>query len=136
MKNTKRRRSFKTIVQDSSETSFVCEHCHRQISTRAPGTHHRNHCPLCLRGLHVDIRTGDRLSACRGIMEPITVWVKSDGEWAIVHRCQKCGVIRTNRIAGDDNELLLISLALRPLAQPAFPLDSVSIAGAIETRER
>jgi hypothetical protein len=68
-------------------------------------------------------------------MEPITVWVKSDGEWAIVHRCRKCGIIRTNRIAGDDNELMLISLALRPLAQPAFPLDSVSIAEAMETRD-
>jgi hypothetical protein len=135
MKNSKMRRGTHTMVQGSPETSFVCEHCHRLISTTAPGTHHRNHCPLCLCGLHVDIRTGDRLSACRGVMEPITVWVKSNGEWAIVHRCQKCGVIRTNRIAGDDNELLLISLALRPLAQPPFPLDSVSIAGAIETRE-
>jgi ribosome biogenesis GTPase / thiamine phosphate phosphatase len=27
-----------------------------------------------------------------------------------------------NRIAGDDNELLLVSLALRPLARPPFPL--------------
>jgi len=68
-------------------------------------------------------------------MEPITVWVKSDGEWAIVHRCRKCGVLRTNRIAGDDNELLLISLALKPIAQPAFPLDGVSIAEGIETRD-
>ena len=68
-------------------------------------------------------------------MEQITVWLKSNGEWAIVHRCRKCGVICTNRIAGDDSELLLISLALKPLAQPAFPLDGVSIAEAIETRD-
>ena len=113
------------MLQDKPETIFTCKHCNRQISTKAPGTQHRNHCPLCLWGLHVDIRTGDRLSACRGIMEPITVWVKSEGEWAIVHRCRKCGTLRSNRIAGDDNELLLISLALRPIAQPPFPLDSV-----------
>jgi len=56
-------------------------------------------------------------------MEPIPVWVKSGGEWSLVHRCSGCGALRVNRIAGDDNELLLLSLALRPIAQPAFPLD-------------
>ena len=56
-------------------------------------------------------------------MEPIALWVRRDGEWAIVHRCQECGVIRANRITGDDNELALISLAVRPLARPPFPLD-------------
>jgi len=58
-------------------------------------------------------------------MEPISVWVKPDGEWSIVHRCVKCGALRVNRIAGDDNEVLLLSLALRPIARPAFPLDKV-----------
>ena len=58
-------------------------------------------------------------------MEPIAVWVKEDGEWSIVHRCVTCGALRLNRIAGDDNEVLLLSLALRPIARPAFPLDKV-----------
>ena len=56
-------------------------------------------------------------------MEPIAVWVKGGREWAIVHRCRRCGMIRSNRIAGDDNELLLMSMALRPLAEPPFSLD-------------
>ena len=56
-------------------------------------------------------------------MEPIAVWVRRDGEWAVVHRCRGCGWLRVNRIAGDDNELVLMSLALKPLARPAFPLD-------------
>jgi ribosome biogenesis GTPase len=56
-------------------------------------------------------------------MEPIAVWVRPNGEWAIVHRCRKCGAVRTNRVAGDDNELALMSLAVRPLARPPFPLD-------------
>ena len=34
-------------------------------------------------------------------------------------------MIRMNRIAGDDNEVLLVSMALRPLARPAFPLDRI-----------
>ena len=33
---------------------------------------------------------------------------------------------RINRIAGDDNELALMSLAVRPLASPPFPLDRLS----------
>jgi hypothetical protein len=45
------------------------------------------------------------------------------GEWAIIHRCTACGALKTNRIAGDDSERTLLALALRPLANPAFPLD-------------
>ena len=89
----------------------------------APGTEHRNHCPLCLWSRHVDMRLGDRRSGCRGLMEPIALWVRRGGEWAIVHRCDECGILRANRIAGDDDALVLMSLAVRPLAQPPFPLD-------------
>jgi hypothetical protein len=103
---------------------FVCAHCRRLApNAAAAGTQHRNHCPWCLWALHVDIRTGDRLSGCRGEMEPIAVWVRAGGEWAIVHLCRKCGKLATNRIAGDDNPMLLMSLAVRPLARPPFPLD-------------
>ena len=31
-------------------------------------------------------------------------------------KCKKCGKINTNRIAADDNPLLLMSMAVRPLA--------------------
>lgn len=57
-------------------------------------------------------------------MEPISIATKADGEWSIVHRCVGCGQLRTNRIAGDDDELALLGLALRPMNTPAFPLDS------------
>lgn len=73
----------------------------------------------------MDHKTGDRRSLCRSPMEPISVWAKANGEWALVHRCGACGAVRTNRIAGDDSEILLLTLALRPLAQPAFPLEGV-----------
>jgi hypothetical protein len=62
-------------------------------------------------------------------MEPIGLWVRHGGEWAVIHRCQSCGALRTNRVAGDDAELALISLAVRPLAQPPFPLDTVAVPG-------
>ena len=103
-------------------TAFLCTHCDRAIPGTAPGTAHRNHCPHCLWSLHVDLRTGDRRSACRGPMEPVAIHTRPDGEWAILHRCQRCGFIRMNRIAGDDIGLLLVSLSLRPLARPPFHL--------------
>ncbi len=55
-------------------------------------------------------------------MEPIAVSVRGDGEWVLVHRCGGCGELDLNRIAGDDNPLLLTRLAVKPLAQPPFPL--------------
>ncbi|MFC1452936.1 RNHCP domain-containing protein [Verrucomicrobiota bacterium] len=102
--------------------AFQCEHCGEVVSGTAPGTENRNHCPRCLWSLHVDLQVGDRRSGCRGLMEPISVWVMGNGEWRIVHRCRKCGMMRANRVAGDDNELLLMSMATRPLARPPFPL--------------
>ncbi len=58
-------------------------------------------------------------------MAPAGVEVRSDGEWAIIHRCTGCGALKTNRIAGDDSALALLGLALRPLASPPFPLDGI-----------
>jgi hypothetical protein len=49
----------------------------------------------------------------------------------LIHRCRDCGLLRANRIAGDDNELILVSLAVQALARPAFPLETV--AGALES---
>ncbi len=62
-------------------------------------------------------------------MAPIGIEVRADGEWAIIHRCTRCRAIRTNRIAGDDQELALLQLALRPLANPPFPLDHLPVEG-------
>ena len=56
-------------------------------------------------------------------MEPIAVCVRADGEWVLVHRCGGCDTVHLNRIAGDDNPLTLMHLAVRPLARPPFPLE-------------
>jgi RNHCP domain len=105
------------------ERDFVCRHCRRPVSAESFGTRHRNHCPHCLWSLHLDNSPGDRASACTGEMEPIGIWVRTDGEWAVIHRCRTCGTLRTNRVAGDDSAWAMMSLAARPLAQPPFPLD-------------
>jgi len=99
---------------------FICQNCGVGISVPPQGTMNRNHCPNCLFSKHVDHRVGDRLAVCRGLMEPIGIWVKDGGEWAIIHRCAKCGVIRSNRIAGDDDTDKLFALAAKPLRERSF----------------
>jgi RNHCP domain len=54
-------------------------------------------------------------------MEPIAVAVRGDGEWQLVHRCAGCDAVHLNRIAGDDNPVLLTQLAVRPARAAAFP---------------
>lgn len=102
------------------------------VSGDALGTRHRNHCPSCLWSQHVDATTGDRRSDCGDAMEPIAIWVQPRGEWSIVHRCGGCGELRSNRIAGDDNEFALASLAARAVARPAFPLEPLGRKGSDE----
>ena len=108
--------------------AFICEHCGEVVTPDAGGTAHRNHCPHCLWSVHLDDRPGDRKAHCRTPMEPVGIWVRRGGEWALLHRCMRCGSIHANRIAGDDSELALISLAVRALAQPPFPLDGLTLA--------
>lgn len=87
------------------------------------GSEHRNHCPNCLHSVHLDVDPGDRQADCGALMEPIAVWVRKGGEWALVHRCRLCGTLSSNRILADDNELMLVSIAAKPLSNPAFPLE-------------
>jgi hypothetical protein len=97
------------------------------VSLDAPGTNHRNHCPSCLWSCHLDHDSpGDRAAECGSSMEPIAITVRGDGEWILIHRCLACHEIHLNRIAGDDNPLLLLRIAVRPLAAPPFPLERLS----------
>ena len=73
----------------------------------------------------MDIEPGDRESDCGGIMEPIAVWVRKNGEWAIIHRCRRCGQLSSNRIAADDNPMKLMSIAMKPISLPPFPLEKI-----------
>jgi hypothetical protein len=59
-------------------------------------------------------------------MEPIAIAVRGRGEWAVIHRCTGCGELKANRSAGDDSPLLLLRLAVKPLALSPFPLDRLA----------
>ena len=91
--------------------AFLCAHCGTTVPGAAIGTSQRNHCPHCLHSLHVDVVVGDRRNLCGGIMEPITLWVRHGNEVALLHRCRRCGFIRSNRIAGDDDRMALQNLS-------------------------
>lgn len=102
--------------------TFTCKVCGALVTPEDAGSRHRNHCPQCLCSIHVDNEPGDRASLCKGVMDPIGVWVRKNGEWAVIHRCRSCGELCSNRIAADDNPILLMSIAMKPLAAPPFPL--------------
>lgn len=101
------------IIISDAEWSFICINCGITVTVSAAGTLHRNHCPYCLWSRHVDLKTGDRLSVCRGRMKPVSI-CETKGEWSLIHRCEKCGTLRVNRISGDDNtdEIMKILKAL------------------------
>jgi RNHCP domain len=110
-----------------SPGTFRCRNCGLDVAMQAPGTAHRNHCPHCLWSRHVDDVPGDRAAGCDAAMEPVGISSRRDGEWAVVHSCRGCRTVHLNRIAGDDNPLMLMQLAVRPLATPPFPLDRLGV---------
>ena len=93
------------------DEEFICDNCGRTVSKL--GYSCRNHCPKCLYSKHVDKNPGDREEECKGLLEPIGVELDSKKGYVIIFRCQKCGAIRRNKAAKDDNIDLLISLTAR-----------------------
>ena len=118
--------------------SFTCSVCGRPVAAEGTGVNHRNHCPNCLSSLHLDNEVGDREADCGGIMDAVAVWVRKNGEWAIIHRCRRCGKLSSNCTAADDNPMKLMSIALKPLCQPPFPIERIEeltklLAGEVTT---
>ncbi len=97
------------------DEEFICEKCQKKVPKL--GYTCRNHCPYCLYSKHVDINPGDRKEICHGMLEPIGVKIDSKKGYIIVFRCQKCGKIRNNKAAQDDNKELLIRLSGNPIEE-------------------
>ncbi len=126
--------SRKQLIENNNGESFLCHSCGQPVPPLEGGGNNRNHCPHCLSSVHVDILTGDRKCRCRGVMEAIALWVGGKGEGSLIHRCGKCGFLRVNRIAQDDNELMLFMLAAAPLSQ--LPFRSKDALGSLKERCR
>lgn len=93
------------------DEEFICENCHTNV--KKLGYSCRNHCPNCLFSKHVDINPGDRLENCHGILEPIGIEINNKKGYVIVFKCKKCGKIRKNKAAEDDNMDLIIKLSAK-----------------------
>ncbi|MDO4920670.1 MAG: RNHCP domain-containing protein [Phascolarctobacterium sp.] len=114
---------------------FTCKICGRLVVPGGAGSDHRNHCPNCLSSVHVDEKPGDRASDCHGIMEPIAVWVRKSGEWAIIHHCRICGKLSSNRIAADDNPMKLMAIVMRPYGSETISRINVrNMTASMETQ--
>lgn len=99
---------FKEIDEE-----FICENCGKKVSKL--GYSCRNHCPYCLHSKHLDINPGDRQEECHGIMEPVSAEVSSKKGYVIIFKCKKCGAIRKNKAAEDDNTDLIIELTSKQI---------------------
>ena len=70
------------------DEKFICDNCHN----------------------NVDIFPGDRENECKGLLKPIGI-EKFKDTYKIIYKCQKCGEIKKNIMAKDDNFELIIELS-------------------------
>lgn len=111
-------------ISADTERSFICINCGISVTGSVSGTAHRNHCPYCLWSRHVDLKTGDRLAVCKGSMAPLSI-CETKGELSLIHRCEKCGTLRINRIAGDDNNLEMMKILMRLKTSVPFACEAI-----------
>ncbi|TSA45926.1 RNHCP domain-containing protein [bacterium] len=85
---------------------FECGNCGRAVK----GDGYTNHCPVCLWSRHVDQNPGDRKETCGGLMKPVGLEINGS-EYTIIHKCQKCGAIKKNKSAMQDNFAEILKLS-------------------------
>lgn len=96
-----------------NDDGFVCAGCGRTVAPL--GYTSRNHCPYCLTSLHLDVNPGDRASECGGVMRAVKTEPDAKKGFIIIHKCTKCGALRRNKAAKDDERELLIRLTAAEL---------------------
>lgn len=84
--------------------------------------HDWEHCPNCLSSVHEE--TEENIE-CGGTLEPVSIWVKPDGNWEIIQRCNWCGEFRTTSLSPDDSPIKALSVASIPLSCPPFPIEKM-----------
>jgi hypothetical protein len=98
------------------DEGFTCVHCGEEVGPL--GFTDRDHCPFCLRSLHVDVVPGDRAQGCGGIFDPVGGEMVG-GEPVLFYLCRKCG--QSHRVKAitrgdqpDDWEMVVQTLAEEP----------------------
>ena len=101
----------KFVMKDEA---FVCEVCKSKVPPLKVTS--RDHCPHCLYSKHVDNCPGDRQCNCNGLLKPVGLKKYKD-TYKIIFKCQKCGVVKKNIIARDDDINKIIELSSIPLQE-------------------
>ena len=83
------------------DESFICEVCGNNVEKLNYTA--RDHCNHCLSSKHLDINPGDRKANCGGVLVPISVEKGNKDKYKIVYKCNKCGEVKRNVMAVDDN---------------------------------
>ena len=78
---------------------FHCPACGFEPAENVPEREYA-HCPRCLTAIHEADSEGYE---CGGKLQPVSIWVKPD----------------------EDDPVLLLSIAGRPLSMPPFPLEKI-----------
>lgn len=95
------------------DEEFICHSCGEKVPQL--GYTCRNHCPSCLHSKHVDVNPGDRAQKCHGDLVPVSVELSNKKGYVIIYKCAKCGQIRKNKAAEDDNMDLIIELTSKQI---------------------
>ncbi len=66
---------------------FECVHCKREVPYYQSKI--RDHCPFCLRSVHVDKTPGDRAADCGALLEPVSFFIEG-ADIYIEYQCGKC----------------------------------------------
>ena len=118
-KNQGRKQKVARSPRSEADQAFKCGHCRQFIGAPISGGRQRNHCPNCLYSKHVDGKMpGDRKATCHALMKPVGLHTRRNGEEVLIHECLGCGKRDPNRIAADDNPVLLLEI---PLIDPDDP---------------
>ena len=100
---------METKLFTKNDNSFICEHCGKEVQPLKYTS--RNHCPYCIRSIHVDDIPGDRANECQGIMNPIDVEYTQNKGFVITFKCSKCGEVKKNKMATDDDYDEILNIA-------------------------
>ncbi|QYA92962.1 RNHCP domain-containing protein [Streptomyces anulatus] len=117
-------RTLSSTPRTALHSAFSCAWCGRTASAVADDGTLRHHCPSCLQFRHDPDPAEGGSGDCRGRMSPIAVAVPGTGGWMVIHRCERCDGLTSSPTRADDNQLILMRLTVRPLAQPPFPLEA------------
>ena len=97
---------MKNFIKNDEE--FICENCGNKVEKLH--TTSRDHCPYCLYSKHVDIKPGDRLNPCKGLLKPIGIEKHKD-TFKILYICEKCREKHKNIMGHDDDMKKIIEIS-------------------------